>query len=220
MTTSNSTRRTITLPRDPEAPINSLLGAKPEENPPDLLEQTLNRYMITIRRSMPDFTVPEWCLIFDALRPPWQADEHRTLQMAHEIADAITMDHLDQKWPVDWNKLKSRIDRLNFPARMAVGEMTEAFWQTPSNSTYEEIISDLLKVFGTPARTAQATRSNRMNLERMATIDNPGHGSENPPCEESQPPLKDTGSQETSAESLQYPATATEKEHKAQALAD
>lgn len=173
MTTAGTQRRTVNLPRDPQAPINRLLTTKGPETATETLDTVLHRYMVTLRRSMPDFTVPEWCLIFDALKPPWTADEVRTAQLAHEITDAITIDNLDAKWPVDGQKLKNRIDRLNFPARMAIGEMTEAFWATESQANYDDIIAELLQIFGNPAKPPQQGRSNRMAIERMGPTEDP-----------------------------------------------
>lgn len=167
MTSQGNQRRNITLARDPQAPINRLINSKGQDNAAETLDGSLTRYMTTIRRSMPDFAVPEWCLIFDALKPPWSATEAHTANLPHEIGDAISIDHLDQKWPVDGAKLKSRIDRLNFPARMAIGEMAEAFWASLSQGSYAEIIDELLQIFGEPHRPAAVGRSNRMDTERM-----------------------------------------------------
>ena len=168
MTSANTARKTAILPRDPAAPVNRLISIKDVQNPSDLVEQSTERYLTTIRRSMPEFTVAEWCLIFDALRPPWQADEWHTAQISHEIADAIAIDQLDNKWPVDAANLKGRMNRLTFAARMAVGEMVETFWAQPVQGNYNQVITTLLETLGPPPKGAAGHgRSNRMVLDRM-----------------------------------------------------
>ena len=107
MTSANTARKTVLLPRDPGAPVNRLISIKDIQIPSDLVEQATDRYLTTVRRSMPEFTVAEWCLIFDALRPPWHADESHTTQLPHEIADAIAIDQLDNKWPIDAANLRA-----------------------------------------------------------------------------------------------------------------
>ena len=143
----------------------------------------------------------EWCLIFDALRPPWQADEWHTAQISHEIADAIAIDQLDNKWPVDAVNLKGRMNRLTFAARMAVGEMVETFWAQPVQGNYKEVITTLLETLGPPPKGAAGHgRTNRMVLDRMGLEnqtglqDTPGAGNAYDP-EPGQDPEPDTPSE-------------------------
>ena len=131
------------------------------------MHQFLERYAAVVRRSMPEFQVAEWCLIFDALKPGWIADEGHTAQLATEIREAIQYEKLDGKWSVDGTRLRGRIDKLSFAARTAIGEMTEWFWQSDTDTEYAEIIRSNLDAIRLPARPPVAMRSDRLSPDRM-----------------------------------------------------
>ncbi len=165
--TSQNAKRAVHIPRDPQAPINILCALKPQVQPADAVHQFLERYAAIVRRSMPEFQVAEWCLIFDALKPGWIADEGHTAQLATEIREAIQYEKLDGKWNVDGARLRGRIDKLSFAARTAIGEMTEWFWQSDPDTEYAEIIRSNLDVIKLPARPPVPVRSDRLSPDRM-----------------------------------------------------
>lgn len=80
MTTENQAKRVVNLPKDPQAPINRLSEMKPGKPLSELMNETADRYMSMIKRSMPEFSTTGWRLIFDGLRHTWTADEHHTAQ--------------------------------------------------------------------------------------------------------------------------------------------
>ena len=157
----------MNLPKDPQAPINRLSEMKPGKPLSELMNETADRYMSIIKRSMPEFTTTEWCLIFDALRRTWTADEHHTAQMPGEIAEAISSDRLDRKWEVDGPRLKSRIDRLSYASRLAMGEMNEIFWNSGAQDNYQQVISDIITMLPAPPRQQQPqAKTDRISPDR------------------------------------------------------
>ena len=167
----NSQRRTINLPKEPQAAVNRLVDIKNSRNPSGTVVEACERFMSVVSKSMPDFTENEWCLIFDALSPPWQADEIRTSQMAGEIAEAMNSDRLDLKWNIEGARLKSRIDRASYAVRTAIGEMTEAFWRDETGDGYRAVIARLKRGFTDWERTqAPAIRKDRLSPDKMGEV--------------------------------------------------
>ena len=168
MTTGNQAKKIVNLTKDPQAPVNRLSEMKPDKPLSELMNETADRYMSIIKRSMPEFTTTEWCLIFDALRPTWTADEHHTAQMPGEIAEAMSSDRLDRKWEIDGPRLKSRIDRLSYASRLAIGEMNEIFWNSGAQDNYQQVISDIIAMFPAPPRQQPPQpRTDRISPDRV-----------------------------------------------------
>ena len=157
-----------TLSVSEQTPLARMAALKGKANYGEVAEAIIERYSTVISRSIPDFSNQEWCLIFDALRPPWQADENSTSQLAAELSEAINADQLGAKWQVDAQRLKSRVDRLSFSSRQAIGEMTEIFWNTRPLENYEHIIQNSIAALNARTGREQPKRDTpRISPERL-----------------------------------------------------
>ena len=169
--TTEKAKRSVTIRKEPDSPLNIIDTLKTRLSTNEVVQQTIERYLQTIHRSAPDMSVNEWCLIFDTLTDSWTPDAARTSQMSTEITDAINKDRLDQKWSVDGNKLKNRIDRTSFAARMAIGEINEMFWMANPQENYTEIVKGILDLISIPEKKVRPVRRNRISPERISQTD-------------------------------------------------
>ena len=95
----------------------------------------------------PNFTDREWGAIFDALRRPCTADPHLVAQMHKEVAYAIDTDQLDNKWGIDGKRLRNRLTRASYGERMAIAEMTMAFYRRLDEGETNDVIGKLTALF-------------------------------------------------------------------------
>lgn len=194
--TAPSQKRAVILPKDPSAPANRLTALKPEKPPDETVSETAERYMAAVRRSLPKLTTNEWCLIFDALRPNWQAGEEYNAALAAEIAEAIASDRLDAKWETDGQKLAGKIQRLDYAGKMSVSEFTEMFWaNNKEHSTYAETIQACLKSLEPEKKKEAPARTGRMSPRKAGT-----EGAGEPENEAAVPPAEPETEEFTSPE--------------------
>ena len=140
-------RRQLTLPAPQEGPVSRLADIGGDSRLAETLLATSNRYLAMIQHYMPTLTDREWGAIFDALRPPWTADPHLVAQIPKEVAYAIDTDRLDYKWGVDGKKLRTRLNRASYGERMAIAEMTMAFYRRLEDGETEYVIQALAALF-------------------------------------------------------------------------
>ena len=140
-------RRQLTLPAPQEGPVSRLADIGGDSRLAETLLATSNRYLAMIQHYMPTLTDREWGAIFDALRPPWTADPHLVAQIPKEVAYAIDTDRLDHKWGVDGKKLRTRLNRASYGERMAIAEMTMAFYRRLEDGETEYVIQALAALF-------------------------------------------------------------------------
>ena len=170
MVESKPVRKFINLPKDNDGPIGRWLALHEGEHPASALSKATERYLTVIGRSVPGFDDSEWCLVFDALRPPWPADYSPADMLTREVADAIAADHLDEKWGVDGTRLKGRVSRLSFAEKVAVSEIAEAFWKYPAGpESLHEIISTIKTAFQPPATSRTSSPIRRLSTDRLET---------------------------------------------------
>ena len=132
-------RRMLNLPVPEDGPIAHLAEIGGDDNLIDTIVASANRYPL----GAPDLhahlhPIGEWGVILDALRQPWTADPQLVAQLPKEIGYAIDTDRLDLKWRVDGQRLRSRLNRMSFGERMAIGEMTLAFWRRLNQGASED----------------------------------------------------------------------------------
>ena len=140
-------RRQLTLPAPQDGPVSRLADIGGDSRLAETLLATSNRYLAMIQHYMPTLTDREWGAIFDALRPPWTADPHLVAQIPKEVAYAIDTDRLDHKWGVDGKKLRTRLNRASYGERMAIAEMTMAFYRRLEDGETEYVIQALAALF-------------------------------------------------------------------------
>ena len=128
----------LNLPVPEDGPIAHLAEIGGDDNLIDTIVASANRYLSVLQTYMPTFTDREWGVILDALRQPWTADPQLVAQLPKEIGYAIDTDRLDLKWRVDGQRLRSRLNRMSFGERMAIGEMTLAFWRRLNQGASED----------------------------------------------------------------------------------
>ena len=168
MTDSRQSRRFINLPKENEGPIGRWLALHDGEPPIGALSKVAERYLTVIGKSIPNFDDSEWCLIFDALRPPWPNDYSPADMLSREVAEAIAADHLDEKWRVDGTRLKGRVSRLSFAEKLAVSEVAEAFWEYPVGpEPLREIIVTIKTSFQPPSTSRTSNPIRRLSTDRL-----------------------------------------------------
>ena len=140
-------RRQLNLPAPMDGPLSRLADIGGDIRLAETLLATSNRYLAMIQHYMPTMTDREWGAIFDALRPPWTADPHLVAQIPKEVAYAIDTDRLDHKWGVDGRKLRTRLNRASYGERMAIAEMTMAFYRRLEDGETEYVIQALAALF-------------------------------------------------------------------------
>ena len=198
MTTGNRAKRTIiNLSSAPETPISRLAELTGTDNLAETLEETVERFFAILRRAMPPHQPAEWCLILDALQPPWTATEEHVAQLPAEIGEAITMDQLDRKWEVDGHRLKTRMDHMPYASRMAMGFVAEVFWKCEPGTSYPALMEKVTRLMGThqpapvrterPARLSKATMGLTEGQEDEVAQETPGETQEDDGLESTSP---------------------------------
>ena len=142
-----SPRRQLNMPQPMDGPLSRLADIGGDSRLAETLLATSNRYLAMIQHYMPTMTDREWGAIFDALRRPWSAEPHLVAQLPREVAYAIDTDRLDYKWGVDGRKLRTRLNRASYGERMAIGEMTMAFYRRLDDGETGDVIGTITALF-------------------------------------------------------------------------
>ena len=97
---------------------------------PDLVAQRdLERYYLMLKFALPTFSMAEAMLIVDAMNGIIL--EPMTIQLLWaNVADAIELDGLDQKWHVDGKSLIQRLRGLSRVEHMALFDAIERAWNS------------------------------------------------------------------------------------------
>ena len=156
-------RRHLNLPAPMDGPLSRLADIGGDIRLAETLLATSNRYLAMIQHYMPTLTDREWGAIFDALRPPWTAEPHLVAQLPREVAYAIDTDRLDYKWGVDGRKLRTRLNRASYGERMAIGEMTMAFYRRLDDGVTGDVIGTITALFQPQAPEGQPPAHSRLS---------------------------------------------------------
>lgn len=92
----------------------------------------------------------------------WKADEVHAAILAEVVSAEIDERALDRKWSVDGQCLQDVIAGLSFAQVMAVGEVTEGFWQSHPKGYYEEILASIRERMSTPSQPPMIASEGRM----------------------------------------------------------
>ena len=158
-----SPRRQLNMPQPMDGPLSRLADIGGDSRLAETLLATSNRYLTMIQHYMPTMTDREWGAIFDALRPPWTADPHLVAQIPKEVAYAIDTDRLDHKWGVDGKKLRTRLNRASYGERMAIAEMTMAFYRRLDDGATGDVIGTITALFQPQAPEGQPPAHSRLS---------------------------------------------------------
>ena len=145
-------KRTVAVPQDPDSPFQRWMALSPATTGGELLRQLAERYLSVVRRSVPELTEREWCVIFEVLGPSWTAGEYQSLRIGPAVAAAISGSEVDQKWGVNGQDLISRIAQLPYAGLVAVGEVTEAFWKAAPRAGYAQVIQGIYSLLSVPVQ--------------------------------------------------------------------
>ena len=156
-------RRQLNLPAPMDGPLSRLADIGGDSRLAETLLATSNRYLAMIQHYMPTMTDREWGAIFDALRRPWTAEPHLVAQLPREVAYAIDTDRLDYKWGVDGRKLRTRLNRASYGERMAIGEMTMAFYRRLDDGETGDVIGTITALFQPQAPEGQPPAHSRLS---------------------------------------------------------
>ena len=137
-----------------------------------MIDNVVDRYLVTIDNSLPGFTDAEWCTIFDALQATYVSGEAYLLAIGEEVIEAIEEDGLDTKWGVDGDGLKGKLSGLTYAEQQAIGEMVEAFrifQQRGGHDSYSAVIADIKRWFRpeTSGEGQTKRRSMRMSPDAL-----------------------------------------------------
>ena len=160
-------RRTIYVPQFPDSALYRLLSMWGDDKISHTLETAVDRYLTVIEHSLPEFSVAEWCVIFDALNSVWLSDELSILCVCDEVVEAIGFDALDVKWKVDGDGLKKKLAGFGVAEKHAVVEVTQLFYHDHSDGDYSAVVSRILGLFRSELPAAAGPRSRRLDPDRL-----------------------------------------------------
>ena len=166
-------RRAIYIPNGDLSGLYRLLALRGEEhNFSQMIDTAVDRYLITIANSLPNFADAEWCLIFDALKATYVSHEISLLAIGDEVLEAIEYEGLDTKWEVDGDRLKEKLTGLTYAEQQAMGEMVETFRifrQMGGHDSYSAVIADIKTHFRpeTSGESRPERRSMRMSPDAL-----------------------------------------------------
>ncbi len=99
------------------------------------INKMLERYLAVLEQSrrklMSLLTEAETGLILDALNGALFADTLSLGYVHHEIADAIALDRLNEKWQVDGPALVEKLKTLSYAENVALVDAVERWWSGP-----------------------------------------------------------------------------------------
>jgi hypothetical protein len=102
------------------------------ENRSGTISKMLSRYLYVLavarRRLREQFSEGEISLILDALNGTGFFDEHALIFIDAEISDAISLNHLDQKWKVDGPALVRKLAALSYTDKLTLVDAAERWW--------------------------------------------------------------------------------------------
>lgn len=98
-----------------------------------LLAAVADRYQALVREAMPALPLEQWLLIFDALNGVWMQEPASLAVngLPLEVADAVRLNRLHDKWGVGDREAAALVDRLYsapFAERLAIVDAAERFW--------------------------------------------------------------------------------------------
>ena len=142
-------RRSVYIPTNADSALHRLLSMHGDDEISATLEHAAGRYLTTIGQSLPDFSVAEWCMVFDSLMGAWVSDEASVVVLGETILEGMDVDELDQKWNVDGGRMREVLTSLSYAEQQAVAEMVEVFRKDNESrgGTYTDKISRLLALF-------------------------------------------------------------------------
>lgn len=120
----------ITLMPETMKEINKRIDREGERSP--LINKQLDRYFSLLERGRRELRAllsdNEMALILDALNGTGFFDVFSVYFVGMEIADAISLDRLDEKWGVDGGTLKNKMTALTDAQRMALVDAVQMWW--------------------------------------------------------------------------------------------
>lgn len=102
-----------------------------------IAKRDLARYYELLRRELAriSLTRDEACLICDAMNGTALLESFSPFYLPMELGDAISLNHLDDKWKVDAEVLLGKVARWTPAQLLAVGDATERFWSRSDEDT-------------------------------------------------------------------------------------
>lgn len=160
-------RRTLNLYVTPDSPLDRVITLSGERDLARTLTSMIDRYLSILHRSSPKFSDRELCAIIDALGDSWDPTPGNVWNLPREVMAAITADRLDAKWELDADTLRPRLDRMAYPERVSLAEMTIGYWQLASPTSFPQDTIDRLKqIIQSPdSRPSETQRPRRVSPE-------------------------------------------------------
>lgn len=112
------------------------------------INRSLDRYFDLLTRTRRELRQllndKEMGLILDALNGTAFFDTFGIYLVHHEIADAISMDRLDEKWEIDGKALVDKMTAMNDAQRLTLVDAVQVWWDRVANGEQPEY-SEALK---------------------------------------------------------------------------
>ena len=158
-------RRTLNLYVTPDSPLDRVITLSGERDLARTLTSMIDRYLSILHRASPRFSDRELCAIIDALGDSWDPTPGNVWNLPREIMTAITADRLDAKWELDADTLRPRLDRMAYPERVSLAEMTIGYWQLASPASFPQDTIDRLKqlIQSPDSRPSETQRPRRVS---------------------------------------------------------
>lgn len=120
-----------------------------------IISRHLDRYFSMLARARRELrellTDGETMLIVDVLNGVAFMDTFGIYLVAHEVADGIALDRLDQKWEVDKQQLMTKLARLNDAQHLALVDSVTLWWNRVSKGEQpEHTAADVFRESGQP----------------------------------------------------------------------
>lgn len=144
--TSTENKKSIYFGEALNKALESRVSERIGQNRSAVINMIADRYNEIIRRSMPNLTVDEWFLLFDATNGSITWDRADALPGQFiGVADAIEMDGLDKKREVDGRALVEKLKTMSFCQTVAWIDACERFWAFGSRAwdSKEEALQEL-----------------------------------------------------------------------------
>ena len=178
-TASKRRRRSLAITIASGDPFDRATTLAGQQEFSHFLAGALDRYYAVIHRSIPRLSDTELCAVFEALTENWNPTPANIANLPREVMTGITNDFLGTKWKIDPNALRTRLDRLGFPERAAIAELTSCYWNLANDEEPpQKTIARMKSLFRPdPSQQPTSARPRRISVNHFPAIAGTSTGS-------------------------------------------
>ena len=160
-------RKSIYVSASPESALHRLLSMRGDNEVSHTLETAVERYLTVIGYSLPEFTIPEWCMVLDSQLGVWVSDEIGVQLVGETTVETMDMDGLDQKWGVDAHRMREIMTNLSYAEKQSICEFIELYRAHHTGDSYDVIITWVLSLFRSHPSEMKDRPQPRMSPDRL-----------------------------------------------------